>query len=165
MAGTFDPNAIFNFDNMDANFDMDPNVFGEEVTEANQGTTSQFGEEAVGDASIGNPINHGNNPFVSLGTPMTNNNYDLSLPINEDKNPLAVAAHATDGNFDPVQGQIQHQKVFQESVGFNQDAGSRPKPARSRQMLPTLRKKTGSSLPMLRRTKGMVIDVHNKSWV
>lgn len=126
MAGTFDPNAIFNFDDMDANFDMDPNVFGEEVTEANQGTTSHSGEEAAGDASIGNPINHGNNPFVSLGTPMTNNNYDLSLPINEDNNPVAVAAHTADDNFDPVQEQIQHQKVFQESVGFNQDAGIAP---------------------------------------
>ena len=128
MAGsgsTVDPNAIFNFDDMDASFDMDPSVFGED-TDANQGTTSHSGEETAGDASMGNPINH---PFLSLGTPMTNSNYDPSLPIDEDNNPFAVAAHTTNDNSDPVQGHIQHQQVFQESVGFNQNAGLAPKPS------------------------------------
>lgn len=35
MASTLDPNAIFNFDDINANFDIDPNVFGKKVTKAN----------------------------------------------------------------------------------------------------------------------------------
>ena len=125
MAGfTFDPNAIFNFDNMNANFDMDPNISGEEVTNANQRITSHSGEGASGDAGVANPISHDNDPFMGLGALVTNDNYNPALPIDEDNDPFMPAeAHTTNDNSDPDHGQIQHQQVFQESVGFNQNAG------------------------------------------
>ena len=131
MAGfAFDPNAIFNFDDVDANFEMYPDVFGEEEgTNANQGTTSHSGEGAVGDTGVGNLINYDNEPFVGLGALMTNDNFDPTRAISEDNDPfMAVEAPTvtTYDNSDPEHGQTQHQQAFEESVGLSQNAGLVP---------------------------------------
>ena len=131
MAGfAFDPNAIFNFDDVDANFEMYPDVFGEEEgTNTNQGTTSHSGEGAVGDPGVGNLINHDNEPFMGLGALMTNNNFDPTRPVSEDNDPfMAVEAPTatTYDNSDPDHGQTQHQQFFEESVGLSQNAGLAP---------------------------------------
>ena len=113
MAG-FTVNPNFNFD------DMNPNILGEEATSANQGTTSQFEEVAAGDASVGNPINPDNDPFMGLGALTTNDNFNPFLPIGDDNDPLMPSeALRTNDNPDLEQGQPLGQQGFQEAVRFD----------------------------------------------
>ncbi|MCJ1349813.1 hypothetical protein MMC31_008054 [Peltigera leucophlebia] len=113
MAGfAFDPN--FNFDDVNANFEVDPNNFGEgEGTNANRESTIYFGEGAVGDAGVVNPINHENDLFLGPGALMTNDNFDPTRPIDGENDPLmAVESRTAYDNPDTEQEQTQHQQVF-----------------------------------------------------
>lgn len=113
MAGfAFNPNFNFN--------DIDPNVLGEEATSANQGTTSQVQEGAAGDASVANPSNPDNDPFMGLGALITNDNFNLSLPIHVDNDPfMPSGALTTNDNSNSEQGQSLGQQVFQEGISFD----------------------------------------------
>ncbi len=117
MAGFgFDPN--FDFDAMNANFGMDPNIPSEELPSTNQGTTSQS-EGSAGDASVGIP-SHDSDPSVSQGALMTNANFSPFLPITDDNSPFVASGAPTTDGPDPEHGQALYQQSFQESVGSNE---------------------------------------------
>lgn len=122
----FPSNTASNLDDLNAGLNMDPDIFGEEATNENEGTISQSEEAVTGDTVMGNlPVNNNNDPFVSLGALTTNFNYDPSLPISNDPF-MGYGGFAVNNDYSTVHGQTQDQQVFQEVANFDPNVGLAP---------------------------------------
>ncbi len=72
----FTSNTASNSDDLNASLNMDPDIFGEEITNENTETIGQSEGGVTGDALVGNtpisndndPFSEGGDPFASLGT-------------------------------------------------------------------------------------------------
>ena len=122
---TFTTNTASDSDDLNASINIDPNIFGEEPTNENEGTMSQSEEGVTGDTVVGNlSVNNNNDPFVSLGALTTNFNYDPSLPISDGNDPfMGYGGFAVNNDYSPVHGQTQHQQVFQEVTSLDATVG------------------------------------------